>query len=76
MIFKKKHICEFNKIVRRSNAIQFDEMGYPLRLCIFKCECGATTQRWGDIGERYEMKENDVEVIWDKEELEDGALYR
>ena len=34
MIFKKKHICEFNKIVR----------------------------------ERYEMKENDVEVIWDKED--------
>ena len=71
MIFKKKHICEFNKILRRSNAIQFDEMGYPLRLCIFKCECGATTQRWVDTGERYEMKENDVEVIWDKEELED-----
>ena len=71
MIFKKKHICEFNKIVRRSNAIQFDEMGYPLRLCSFKCECGATTQRWVDTGERYEMKENDVEVIWDKEVLED-----
>ena len=47
----------FNKIVRRSNAIQFDEMGYPLRLCIFKCECGATTQRWVDAGDRYEMKE-------------------
>lgn len=71
MIFKKKHICEFNKIVLRSNAIQFDEMGYPLRLCIFKCECGATTQRWVDTGERYEMKKNDVEVIWNKEELED-----
>ena len=71
MIFKKSHICEFNKIVRRSNAIQFDEMGFPLRLCIFKCECGATTQRWVDTGERYEMKENDVEVIWDKEVLED-----
>ena len=46
-------------------------MGYPLRLCIFKCECGATTQRWVDTGERYEMKENDVEVIWDKEVVED-----
>ena len=67
-IFKKKHICDFNKIVRRSNAIQFDEMGYPLRLCIFKCECGATTQGWVDTGKRYEMKENDVEVIWDKED--------
>ena len=71
MIFNKNHICEFNKILRRSNAIQFDEMGYPLRLCIFKCEYGATTQRWVDTGERYEMKENDVEVIWDKEVLED-----
>ena len=71
MIFKKKHICEFNKIARRSNAIQFDEMGYLLRLCILKCECGATTQRWVDTGERYEMKENDVEVIWEKEVLED-----
>ena len=71
MIFNKNHICEFNKILRRSNAIQFDEMGYPLRLCIFKCECGAITQRWVDTGKRYEMKENDVEVIWDKEELED-----
>ena len=60
MIFKKKHICEFNKIVRKSNAIQFDEMGYPLRLCIFKCECETTTQRWVDTGERYEMKENEV----------------
>lgn len=68
-LFKKKqHVHDFNKIVRRSNAIQFDEMGYPLRLCIFKCECGATTQGWVDTGKRYEMKENDVEVIWDKEE--------
>ena len=65
-IFKKKHICDFNKIVRRSNAIQFDEMGYPLRLCILKCECGATTQIWVDTGKRNEMGENDVEVIWDK----------
>jgi hypothetical protein len=67
-LFKKKHICDFNKIVRRSNAIQFDEMGYPLRLCIVKCECGVTTQLWVDTGKRYEMKENDVEVLWDKED--------
>lgn len=67
-IFKKKHICDFNKIVQRSNAIQFDEMGYPLRLCILKCEYGTTTQAWIDIGKRYEMEKDDVEVLWDKKD--------
>ena len=33
---------EYQKI---NNIFKFDEMGYPLRLCIFKCGCGATTQR-------------------------------
>ena len=66
-LFKKPHVCSFDRIVQRSNAIQFDEMGYPLRLCILKCECGATTQMWIDTGKRYEMKENDVEVLWGKD---------
>ena len=52
MIFKKKHTCDFNKIVRRSNAIQFDEMGYPLRLCTFKYACGETTHSRVDLGKR------------------------
>lgn len=67
-IFKRKHICDFNEIVYRSNAIQFDEMGYPLRLCILKCKCGETTQEWIDTGKRYKMKENDVEVLWNRED--------
>lgn len=67
-LFKKPHVHDFNKIVQRSNAIQFDEMGYPLRLCIVKCECGMTDQAWIDTGKRYEMKENDVEVLWNKED--------
>ena len=66
--FKKKHTCDFNKIVQRSNAIQFDEMGYPLRLCILKCECGATTQMWVDTGKRYETEKGDVEVLWSKKD--------
>ncbi len=65
-IFKKPHVHDFNKIVERSNVIQFDEMGYPLRLCILKCECGMTDQAWIDTGERYKMEENDVECKWEK----------
>ena len=71
MTDKKNHVCEFNKLARRCTALQFEETGNPLRLYIFKCECGATTQRWIDASKRYEMKENDVEVVCDKEELED-----
>ena len=70
MISKKDHVCVFNKLARRCTALQFDGTGTPLRLYIFKCECGATTQRWIDASKRYEMKENDVEVVCDKEVLE------
>lgn len=45
MTDKKNHVCEFNKLARRCTALLFDETGTPLRLYIFKCECGATTQR-------------------------------
>lgn len=71
-IFKKKHTCDFNKIIERSNVIQFDDMGYPLRLCILKCECGMTDQAWLDTGKRYEMKENDVECKWEKVHEQDN----
>ena len=70
MTSKKDHICKFNKLARRCTALQFDGTGTPLRLYIFKCECGATTQRWIDASKRYEMKENNVEVVCDKEVLE------
>lgn len=35
---------------QRSNALQQDEMGYPLRLFIFKCsKCGKYKQMWIDV---------------------------
>lgn len=34
----------------RSNAIQLDDMGYPLRLFICKCQkCGEYEQMWLDV---------------------------
>lgn len=57
-------------IVEKSNAIQQDDMGYPLRLCIFKCsKCGATEQVWIDVAEREleELKTGEsVLVTWRK----------
>lgn len=38
------HISEY------SNVLQLDEMGYPLRLVIYKCfKCGKTEHRWIDV---------------------------
>ena len=37
-------------IVKKSNVIQLDEMGYPLRLCICQCsKCGKSEQQWIDV---------------------------
>lgn len=37
---------------KRSNVIQQDSMGYPLRLFIFKCsKCGLCDQAWIDVNE-------------------------
>lgn len=46
-------ICSHDyKVKEWSNALQQDEMGYPLRLCICECaKCGKTTQKWFDVGE-------------------------
>lgn len=57
--FKKK--SKKVKIVERSNVIQFDDMGYPLRLCIMS----DGKQEWLDTNER----EGDVTLKW--EELEE-----
>ena len=43
-LFKKLHKHDFNKFAYTSNVVQFDNMGYPLRLCIMKCDCGMTNQ--------------------------------
>lgn len=40
------------KITERSNVLQLDDMGYPLRLCICKCsKCGKYDQQWIDVDE-------------------------
>lgn len=43
--------CEHEwRVEKRSNALQCDSMGYPLRLFICKCaKCGASDQRWLDV---------------------------
>lgn len=43
----KKHCLHRFIMEERSNAIQFDDIGYPLRLCICRCsKCGITEQKW------------------------------
>ena len=57
---KKKCYHDWN-IAERSNILQLDDMGYPLRLCIFKCsKCGKSEQRWIDV------------PVSECEELQDG----
>lgn len=46
------------KILERSNVIQYDDMGYPLRLCIMS----DGTQAWIDTNER----EGDVVLRWEE----------
>lgn len=50
----KKIVCDHDyRITEYSNALQQDEMGYPLRLCICKCEkCEKSEQQWIDVGEK------------------------
>lgn len=50
-LFNKKCLHNY-QVTKRSNALQQDEMGYPLRLCIVKCsKCGKTDQMWLDTDE-------------------------
>ena len=53
---KKQHDEPYIK--RRSNVIQFDEMGYPLRLVITR----DNDQVWIDTNER----EGDIVLEWEK----------
>lgn len=56
MFFRCKHDY---KITERSNALQQDDMGYPLRLFICKCtKCGKSKQQWIDVPEK-ELEELD-----------------
>ena len=51
------------KITERSNVIQYDEMGYPLRLYISKCDCGISNQEWIDI-DINSITKDDVVCKW------------
>lgn len=53
------------KILSRSNVIQYDRMGYPLRLCIVK-EGKKIEQMWLDIPVA-EYKDNDCVIKWEDE---------
>lgn len=56
-LIKYKHKLE---LTERSNVIQYDVMGYPLRLFIRKCnKCGKSEQAWIDIA-REGLKELDT----------------
>lgn len=50
-LFKRQ--CKHNyQVYQKSNVLQQDEMGYPLRLFIFKCsKCGKFKQMWIDVPE-------------------------
>ena len=62
-LFKKLHKHNFNKFAYISNVVQFDNMGYPLRLCIMKCDCGMTNQDWIDVPES-SVTDKDVILEW------------
>lgn len=51
-LFKRE--CKHNWVIDlRSNVLQQDDMGYPLRLCICRCtRCGASDQQWLDVNEK------------------------
>jgi hypothetical protein len=53
------------KIKERSNVIQFDNMGYPLRLFIVECsKCKQSRQEWIDSGK----SSKDVVCEWKKDD--------
>lgn len=50
-MFKRKCNHEW-RTTEVSNVLQQDEMGYPLRLCIKRCDkCGESKQVWLDTNE-------------------------
>ncbi len=50
------------EVIERSNVIQFDEMGYPLRLVMINLGNGTVDHVWRDTTER----EDDVVLEWTK----------
>ena len=55
------------KIIKRSNVIQYDTMGYPLRLCIVSTDRifgEKTEQIWIDTMEQ----DGDIVLLWNGED--------
>ena len=56
-LFRCNHKFE---IIKKSNVLQVDDMGYPLRLFICKCKkCGTVEHHWLDVPKE-ELNELDV----------------
>ena len=53
-------------VIYYSNAIQYDEMGYPLRLVIVDNGDGTTNHLWIDIDVR-EIRLQDCVVKWERD---------
>ncbi len=65
-LFKKLfHGHKFNKVAYKSNVIQYDDMGYPLRLYIMECECSMTDQQWMDVPIE-SVTDKDVVLEWER----------
>ena len=73
--------CEHTnlKILQKSNVLQMDYNGYPVRLCICECEdCGCTDQFWLDesLEKAKEELKNGTSVLleWDDEKRQKGWI--
>ena len=66
-IFRKLFKHEHNwQIKERSNVIQYDNMGYSLRLFLMKCsKCNQTRQEWIDSY----VCNNDVVCKWEEDNI-------
>lgn len=61
-MFFKKRKRQARQILERSNVIQFDEMGYPLRLVMVDIGNGLVDHVWMDTTEQ----QGDVVLEWTK----------
>lgn len=60
-----KNRNQANKIIMKSNVVQYDGMGYPLRLVMIESGDGTVNHIWRDIAID-DLKETDVELKWTK----------
>lgn len=63
-LWKSKH----NYIItEKSNILQLDDMGYPLMLCIIKCDkCGKSKQVWIDVDKKLIYNKKYKILNWEK----------